>query len=110
MTDRYVTEQQRVLADLARQGSQDKPESSLLVSPGSIPGAWIVKVKSHVTDNVYSVRAVIIGSPGTVPVEIGQEVQAVNLAESFVNDGTLEAGTYVVMFRVGDKHVFSAQP
>lgn len=110
MANRHVTEQQRVLADLARQDDHAQAETSLLVSPGSTAGPWTVKIESHVACNVYRVKAVVIGSAGLIPVEVGQEVEAVNMAESFTSDGVLAAGTYVVIFRVGDKNVFFAQP
>ncbi len=51
---------------------------------------------------------VVIGEAGSLPVEIGQEVKAVNLAESFLQQGQLAVGTYVVMFRVADKNIFYA--
>jgi hypothetical protein len=49
---------------------------------------------------VYLVRAVVIGEQG----------EAVNLAESFLNEGTLPAGKYAMMVRVGEKNVFYAKP
>jgi len=52
----------------------------------------------------------VIGDAGSLPVEIGGEMQAVNLAESFLEDGQLSAGTYAVMSRVGDKNVFHVKP
>lgn len=110
MADRHVTDQQHVLADLARQSGHVRKEASILVSPGSLAGAWAVKIKSHVTDNVYNVRAVTIGQAGCIPVEVGQEIESFNLAESFVDEGALASGTYAVMFRVGDKNVFYATP
>jgi hypothetical protein len=83
-------------------------EVSVVTSPGARAAAWAVKVKSNSSYNVYNVVAVVIGDAGTVPAEIGQQMQAVNLAESFLEEGTLPAGTYAVMFRVGDKNVFYA--
>ena len=50
----------------------------------------------------------IIGDAGSLPVEIGDQMEAVNLAESFINEGQLAVGTYVVMFKVGEKNVFYA--
>jgi hypothetical protein len=47
-----------------------------------------------------------IGEAGSLPVEYGSQMKAVNLAESFLQDGQLPAGTYVLMCRVGDKNVF----
>lgn len=85
-------------------------EISVVTSPGARVTAWAVKVKSHSSYNVYNVYAVEIGEPGSLPVEIGQQMQAVNLAESFLQQGTLPVGTYVLMCRVGDKNVFYAKP
>lgn len=85
-------------------------EVSVVTSPGARQAAWTVKIKSLSSYNVYNVRAVEIGEPGSLPVEIGQQMKAVNLAESFLQEGTLAAGTYVVMFKVGDKNVFYAKP
>jgi len=85
-------------------------ETSVVTSPGARVTAWAVKVKSHFSHNVYNVCAVEIGEPGSLPVEIGQQTQAVNLAESFLNPGTLPTGTYVLMCAVGDKNVFYAKP
>lgn len=99
-----------LLARLAREGSQKEREVSIVTSPGARESGWAVKVKSHSSYNVYNVIAVEIGSPGSVPVEIGQQMQAVNLAESFLQEGMLSAGTYVVMLRVGDKNIFYAEP
>jgi hypothetical protein len=83
-------------------------EVSVVTSPGARAVAWSIKVKSLVSHNVYNVCVIQIGDPGSVPVEIGQQIQAVNLAESFLDEGTLPAGTYAVMSRVGDKNVFYA--
>ena len=83
-------------------------EVSVVTSPGARAAAWAVKVKSNSSYNVYNVVAVVVGDAGRVPAEIGKQMQAVNLAESFLEQGTLLAGTYAVMFRVGDKNVFYA--
>ena len=105
-----VMDSQQVLERLARQGSQGMQEVSVVTSPGARAAAWAIKIKSHSSYNVYNVITVVIGAPGTVPLEIGQQTQAVNLAESFEAEGTLGAGTYAVMSRVGDKNVFYAVP
>ena len=83
-------------------------EVSVVTSPGARAAGWAVKIKSLSSYNVYNVRAVVIGDAGTLPVEIGAQMQAVNLAESFLQDGQLAAGTCVVMLRVGEKNVFYA--
>ena len=85
-------------------------EISVVTSPGARAAAWAIKVKSHSSYNVYNVIVVVIGSPGSLPVEIGKQTQAVNLAESFMQQGTLPEGTYAVMSRVGDRNVFYAVP
>jgi hypothetical protein len=99
-------EGQQLLRRLSRKLPQDSGEISTVISPGARATAWAVKVKSLSSYNVYNVRAVEIGDAGSLPVEIGIEMQAVNLAESFLETGQLSPGTYAVMFRVGEKNVF----
>ena len=96
----------QMLKRLSRQGSQRTQETSVVTSPGARTTAWAVKIKSLSSYNVYNVRAVEIGDPGSLPVEIGAQMQAVNLAESFTQTGTLSAGAYAVMSKVGEKNVF----
>jgi len=97
-----------ILARLGRQSSNDASEISVVTSPGARASNWAVKVKSLSSYNVYNVRVVEIGDAGSLPTEIGGQMQAVNLAESFLDDGQLPVGTYVVISRVGDKNVFYA--
>jgi hypothetical protein len=104
-----ITDSQQFLQRLARQGPGQQ-ETSIVTSPGACATAWAVKIKSNVSYNVYNVKAVMVGAPGTLPVEIGQETQAVNLAEPFLEQGTLSAGTFAVMSRVGDSNIFYAKP
>ncbi len=101
-----IVDNQQVLERLARKGSEETQEISVVISPGARVAAWAVKVKSLSSYNVYNVRAVEIGDAGSLPVEIGGQMQAVNLAESFLQQGTLPEGTYAVMSRVGGKNVF----
>ena len=105
-----IVDGQQILERLARQGSEQIQEISVVTSPGARTAAWAVKVKSNSSYNFYNVVAVVIGDAGSIPVEIGQQTLAVNLAESFQQQGTLAAGTYAVMFRVGDKNVFHVKP
>ena len=107
---RESVDSRQLLERLAREGSQKERDVSIVTSPGARETGWAVKVKSHSTYNVYNVIAVEVGDPGAVPVEIGQQMQAVNLAESFLQEGTLSAGTYVAMLRVGHKNVFYVEP
>jgi hypothetical protein len=110
MDSRNVTDQQQLLAELARAGSENRQETSVVISPGARVSAWAVKVKSHVEYNVYNVCAVVIGVPGSMPFEIGDQMEAVNLAESFLSQGTVPAGKYGIMCRVGEVNVFYVVP
>ncbi len=105
-----IVDGRQVLERLSRAGSQGAQEVSVVTSPGARAAAWAVKVKSLSSYNVYNVRTVVIGDAGSLPVEIGGQMQAVNLAESFLQEGTLAAGTYAVMIRAGSKNVFYAEP
>ena len=101
-----MTGSQEMLERLCRKGLQETAEKSVVTSPGARAAAWAVKVKSLSSYNVYNVRAVVIGDAGSQPVEIGGQMKAVNLAESFTETGVLPTGTYVVMLRAGEKNVF----
>ncbi len=85
-------------------------EVSVVTSPGARASAWAIKVKSHHSYNIYNVTVVVIGGAGSLPVEIGEQMQAFNLAESFHEQGTLAEGTFAVMSGVGDKNVFYVEP
>ena len=110
MTQRYLTDRQDVLAELARDGSENRSERALLVSSEMAIPIWPVKVKSRVDYNVYSVRRVLIEDAGVTPTEFGEEMEATNLAESFTSQGTLAIGSYAVVFCLGEKNVFFAAP
>jgi hypothetical protein len=49
-----------------------------------------------------------INEAGFVPSEIGQNMQAYNLAESFITTGSLAVGTCVMVAKVGEKNIFYA--
>lgn len=110
MENRHLTDGQQLLAELARTGSQARRETSTVVSPGARIPARVVVVQSHLAYNIYVVRAVVLGSPGELPLEIGEQMEAVNVAEPFLGEGTLASGTYVILSRVGEKNVFHAIP
>ncbi len=57
---------------------------------------------------LYNVRAVELGPTGTYPTVLGEQVVAVNVAEPFLSQGTLPAGKYVIMFKIGEYYVFYA--
>lgn len=100
---------QQILRKLSRQSAPAVGDLSVVESPGAKATAWAIKVKSLSSYNVYNVRRVEIGDAGSIPVEIGDQTQAFNVAESFTQTGSLSAGTYAIMFRVGDKYVFYVQ-
>jgi len=100
----------QILERLGRENAAGRKEDSTVICAGQGASAWAGKVKNCVAYNVYGVSIIEIGLPGTIPVETGSEMQAVNLAESFLQQGNLAAGTYIVMQRVGDKNVFWAKP
>jgi hypothetical protein len=110
MSNRHVTDRQQVLAELAREGPRSRGDTSALVWPGGGMALWVVKVKGHVEDNVYLVRTVTLEEPGVLPVEFGEPMEAVNLAEPFLEPGMLAPGTYAILCRVGEKNVFYALP
>ena len=99
---------QEILERLYRKGSEATAEKSVVTSPGARAAGWAVKIKSLSSYNIYNVRAVVIGDPGSLPIEIGGQMEAVNLAESFTGTGTLAVGTYVVMLMAGEKNIFYA--
>lgn len=105
-----MDDSQQVLKRLAREGSAGVQDVSAVASPGARAAAWAVKIKSLSSYNIYNVIAVVIGAAGSAPTEIGQQTQAVNLAEPFDAEGTLATGTFAVMSRVGNKNVFYAVP
>lgn len=111
MSDATTTSDSRQLLErLAREGSHGVDEIAVVTSPGARTAAWAVKIKSNSSYNLYNVIPVVISVAGLAPSEIGQQVQAFNLAESFTQQGTLSAGTYAVMSRVGGRNVFYAKP
>ena len=110
MDSRHITDQQQVLAALAREGSENRREGLAVVSPGGGTTVWAAKVKSHVAYNVYTVLTVVLGDTGAMPYEIGEAMTATNLAESFLAPGVLTAGTYAIVCRVADKNVFHVVP
>ena len=101
-------EAQQTLGRLIREGSQDMQEVSVVTSSGARAVGWAAKVKSLASYNFYNVCAVDIESAGTLPMEIDGQMEAVNLAEPFLQTGQLPEGTYVAMFKVGKKYVFYA--
>jgi len=84
-------------------------EVTRLTSAGGATTAFAAKVKSNFSYNIYKVRVVEILSPGQIPIEIGSEMKATNLAEDFTQAGQLAAGRYVMVCTAGGKNVFYAE-
>ncbi|MHC4477910.1 MAG: hypothetical protein ACYTEL_19910 [Planctomycetota bacterium] len=79
-----------------------------VVSPGATVQAFTCIVKSLVSHNLYKVRMVEIGAPGSAPVEFGAELQAVDLSDDFADPaGDVPIGSIVVVSKVADKYVFN---
>jgi hypothetical protein len=104
-----ITESEQVLARLAR-GTREVSESSVLKSSGGMVGSFAAVVEGLSSYNFYKVRMIEIGLAGSLPIEAGEQMEAVNLAESFLSAGQLASGTYVVIHRAGDKYIFYANP
>jgi len=103
-----IQNNQQELEKLGREGSLPIAEKSVIVSAGTGAASWPAKVKSLSSYNVYNVCLVEINEAGFVPSEIGQNMQAYNLAESFITTGSLAVGTYVMVAKVGEKNIFYA--
>jgi hypothetical protein len=85
------TESRGLVERLAARACQAE-EGSFLASAGGAGFMIAAKVKGLSSYNNYLVKAVELGEPGTLPVEIGGEFEAVNLAESFLQAGVLVCG------------------
>ena len=105
------TELQEELAKLKRrQRNNERPERAVVTATGTVPPAWAIKVLSLDSYNVYNVQLVDISLPGVPPSPVTGSLKAYNLAESFTSNGSLSAGTYAVMWRVGKSYVFNVVP
>ena len=102
----YNTDKQQALGRLSRESTQIDKDTAIVTSAGVEISAWTSKVKSNSSYNIYNVIGVVLGDPGSEPVEIGQQMTAVNLAEPFDQQGTLPANTYILVLRIGNKNVF----
>lgn len=100
----------QVLDRLQRSNSHVSGEPYQVSAVGDEVAAWPAKLIAHKEFNTYKVSPVEIIAPGVNPVQRGSEITAFNLAESFIGTGSLTAGSYVVVFRVGSKNVFYLEP
>ena len=105
-------ELQEKLSRLSRVGGKDlRNERTLVTATGAMPPGLTIKIVSINSYNLYNVQQVEIITTGINPVQVsGSSVQAYNIAESFTATGTLSAGIYAVMWRVGSNNVFYVKP
>jgi hypothetical protein len=104
------SENNRFLDRFVGRQMQAGAESAVVTSAGAKAAAMAAKIKGLSSYNFYRVRVIEIGDAGSLPVEIGDEFEAVNLAESFLSQGQLSAGATVVVCRVGSSNVFYVKP
>ncbi|OHB60708.1 MAG: hypothetical protein A2Y12_10790 [Planctomycetes bacterium GWF2_42_9] len=101
-------EQQQMINRLMRSGD-GLNENAFVTSAGGKIAGFVARVISLNEYNHYNVRAVQINPSGIEPTIVGNEVVAVNVAEDFMQDGTLAAGTIVIMFKLGEYYCFYAK-
>ena len=104
-----LTNRQQELDRLSRTPERLE-ESTIITSPGSNTSAWLAKIQSNAAYNIYNVINIALSEPGDEPVAMGMQVQAINIAEPFGGQGTLPAGTYIIIFRLGDSYCFYTKP
>jgi hypothetical protein len=110
MADDFVQNEQQQFVDRLLRNSEGLPETAFITSAGGKITGFVAKVISKYDYNHYNVRVVELGPAGTYPTVLGGQVVAVNVAESFLSQGTLAAGKYVIMFKIGEYYVFYAIP
>ncbi|MHC4214138.1 MAG: hypothetical protein ACYSWP_12265 [Planctomycetota bacterium] len=82
-------------------------QSQVVISPGASQQVFACKVKSLVSHNFYNVVMIGIGDPGSIPIEIGDQFQAVDLTDNFINPASdVPLGSIVSVSRVGSKYIF----
>lgn len=107
MADNIAQNQQQFVERLLRE-SPSLNENAFVTSAGGKVIGFVAKVIGKYDYNYYNVKAVEVDIPGTIPTIVGNQVIAVNVAESFTSQGNLPAGKYVIIFRVADLYVFYA--
>lgn len=105
MTDNFTQNQQQLIEQLSR-SSGGVNESSFVTLTGGKATGFVARVISKYDRNHYYVRIVEVGILGSVPIAMGDEFIAVNVAESFTAQGNLPAGTYVIIFKIGNYYCF----
>ena len=108
MADSFIQDQQQQFVQRLLRESPGLDESAFVSSAGGRTVGFVAKVISKYNYNHYNVMAVEVGMAGSMPMVVGNEVRAVNVAESFISQGNLPAGNYVIMFIIGDYYCFYA--
>ena len=85
-------------------------EVARVTSAGTGLSVFAAKVKSSHAYNIYKVKMVEMIGEGQNPAEVGGELKATNLAESFTQQGQLAIGVFVLVCSTGDKNMFYAKP
>jgi hypothetical protein len=107
MTDNFTQNQQQFIEQLSR-SSEGLNESSFVTSTGGKAAGFVARVISKYDHNHYYVRVVEVGDAGSVPIAMGNQFIAVNVAESFTAQGILPTGKYVIVFKIGQYYSFYA--
>ena len=82
-------------------------QSQVVISPGPSQQVFACKVKSLVSHNFYNVVMIEIVAPGAVPIEFGDQFQAVDLTDDFINPASdVPLGSIISVARVGKKYIF----
>jgi hypothetical protein len=103
----YQSENQQLMERLLRK-SDEQTENAFVTSAGGKAAGFVAKVISRYNYNHYNVKVVELDDAGSIPTVMGNQVTAVNVAESFTAQGNLAAGKYVIMFRIGEYNAFYA--
>jgi hypothetical protein len=108
MTDNFAQNQQQQFVERLLRESPGLNESAFVSSTGGKTIGFVAKVISKYDYNYYNVKAVEVDIVGTLPTIVGNQVIAVNVAESFTAQGMLPAGSFVIIFKIADLYVFHA--
>jgi hypothetical protein len=109
MSDELMQNEQQQLINRLMRNSEGLNENAFVTTAGGKIGGFVAKVMSKHDYNHYIVRAVEINPCGFEPTVIGNEVIAVNVAEDFLEQGVIPAGTFVIMFKIGEYYCFYAK-
>lgn len=107
MADDYLQNEQQQFIGKLQRNSESMAEAAFVTSTGGGIAGFVAKVVGKYDFNHYNVSLVELGPPGMYPTEAGNEIIAINVAEPFLSQGSLTAGTYVIIFRIAGFYIFS---